>query len=110
MWKYAVAPWPWKNSSTRGAYGGLCRHMVGCNSPPLAGGLSGEDYNRPFIRVAEAPFFLHESWSKGDTPGLCLFKANPGGFAALGKMAYFPPDSFLVGTAILFGITGKIDH
>lgn len=51
---------------------------------------------RPFIRVAEALFFLNESWSKEDTPGLCLFTANPGGFEALVKMAYFPPNSFLV--------------
>lgn len=63
--------------------------MVGCDLPPLAGGLNGEGYNRPFIRVAEALFFLHESWSKEDTPELCLFKENPGGFAALVNMAYF---------------------
>lgn len=110
MWKYTVALWPWKNSSTRGAYGGLCRHMVGCDLPPLAGGLHGEGYNRPFTRVAEELFFLHGSWSKGDMPELCLFKANPGGFAALVRMTYFPPDSFLVGMAILFVNIGEIDN
>lgn len=68
----------------------LCRHMVGCDLPPLAGGLFREGDNRPFIRVAEAFFFLHGSWSKGDTPKLCLFKANPDNFAALVKIADFP--------------------
>lgn len=68
----------------------LCRHMVGCDLPPLAGGLYGEGYNRPFIRVAEALFFLRGSWNKGDTPKLGLFKANPDSFAALVKTAYFP--------------------
>lgn len=90
MWKYTVAPWPWKNSLISGAYGGLCRHMVERDLLALAGGLYGEGYSRPFIRVAEALFFI-QSWSKGDTPELCLFKTNPGGFAALVKMAYCPP-------------------